>query len=129
MHERPTEEALRETEERFCQLAENIREIFWMQEGGWTRTLYVSPTYEQVWGRSCQSLYEQPRSWIDSVHPDDRDVVLTHIERQQGGTSTDTEFRVVRPDGSIRWVPLPCFSHQERIGGEVHRIAGDFAED
>src|SRR5208337_1844487 len=106
---RRAEEALRDTEERFRQLAENIREIFWMQEGGWKRTLYVSPTYEEVWGRSCQSLYDQPRSWIDSVHPEDRDDVLAHIEQQERGAPTVTEFRVVRPDRSVRWVRCRAF--------------------
>ena len=64
---RRAEERSRETGERFRQLVENIREIFWIQEGGWERLLYISPAYEEAWGRTCQSLYEQPRSWIDSV--------------------------------------------------------------
>ncbi len=127
-HERQrAKEALRETEERFRQLAENIREIFWMQEGNWTRTLYVDPTYEVVWGRTCQSLYEQPRSWIESVHPQDRDVVLAHLEQQERGVSTDTEFRVMRPDHSIRWVRCRAFPIKNQAG-QVHRIAG-LAED
>src|SRR5260370_832722 len=101
--------------------------MFWMQEGGWKRTLYVSPTYEEIWGRTCQSLYEQPRSWIDSVHPDDRDLVFAHLEQQVGGLSTETEFRVMRPDRSIRWVRCRAFPVKNQAG-EVHRIAG-LAED
>src|SRR5260370_18737963 len=101
--------------------------MFWMQEGGWKRTLYVSPTYEEIWGRTCQSLYEQPRSWIDSVHPDDRDLVFAHLEEPVGGLSRDTEFRVTRPDGSIRWGRCRAFPVKNQAG-EVHRIAG-LAED
>ena len=78
---RRSEEARRETEERFRQLAENIHEIFWMMDARQERFLYISPGYEEVWGRTCQSLYEQPRSWIESIHPDDRDRVLERMKR------------------------------------------------
>ena len=98
------EEALRESEERFRQLAENVRGVFWLQEGGWERLLYISPPYEEFWGRTCQSLYEQPRSWIESVHPEDRDLVFNHFEQQNRGISTETHFRITRPDGSTRWM-------------------------
>jgi PAS domain S-box-containing protein len=117
----------RETEERFRQLADNIREIFWIQEGGWQRTLYVSPNYEEVWGRSCQSLYDQPRSWIESVHPEDLDEVLAHVDLQKHGASTVTEFRVVRPDGSLRWIRCRDFPMKNQVG-DAFRIAGH-AED
>src|SRR5437660_6253049 len=69
---RRAEEARREAEERFRQLAENIHEIFWMTDAQDERLIYVSPGYEEVWGRTGQSLYEQPHSWLDSIHPDDR---------------------------------------------------------
>jgi PAS domain-containing protein len=78
---RRAEERSRETEERFRQLVENIREIFWMQEGGWERLLYMSPAYEEAWGRTCRSLYEQPRSWIESVLPEDRALIFDHFEQ------------------------------------------------
>jgi PAS domain S-box-containing protein len=120
---RRAEEKFRETEERFRQLVENIREIFWMQEGGWERLLYMSPAYEDAWGRSCQGLYEQPRSWIESVPPEDRDLIFAHLEQQARGISTETEFRVVRPDGSVRWMRCRAFpiGHQ---AGEAARTAG-----
>src|SRR5205809_556265 len=70
---RRAEEALREAEERFRQLAENIHETFWMTDARRERVLYVSPGYEEVFGRTCQALYEQPRCWVESIHPDDRD--------------------------------------------------------
>jgi two-component system, sensor histidine kinase and response regulator len=120
---RRAEERFRETEERFRQLVENIREIFWMQEGGWERLLYMSPAYEDAWGRSCQSLYEQPRSWIESVPPEDRDPVFAHLEQQARGIATETEFRVVRPDGSVRWMRCRAFP-VEHQPGEASRTAG-----
>jgi two-component system, sensor histidine kinase and response regulator len=120
---RRAEERFRETEERFRQLVENIREIFWMQEGGWERLLYMSPAYEDAWGRSCQSLYEQPRSWIESIPPEDRALVFAHLEQQERGISTETEFRVVRPDGSVRWMRCRAFP-VEHQPGEASRTAG-----
>ena len=62
--------------------------------------LYVSPAYERVWGRSRQSLYEQPRSFLDAVHPQDRERVVASLQRQVAGEATSEEYRVVRPDGS-----------------------------
>ena len=121
------EEALRGSEQLFRQMAESIREMFWMQDGGWKRTLYVSPAYEEVWGRTCQSLYENPRSWIDTVHPDDREEVMVRLEQQLRGMSTDTEFRVARPDGTLRWVRCHAFPIKDHAG-EVYRVAG-LAED
>jgi two-component system, sensor histidine kinase and response regulator len=101
--------------------------VFWLQEGGWGRLLYVSPDYEEIWGRTCHSLYEQPRSWINSVHPEDRDLVVASLERQKNGTATETEFRITRPDGSIRWVRCGAFPLRNQAG-EVYRAAG-LAED
>src|SRR5262249_30844270 len=99
----------REREERFRQVAENIHEIFWMVDARSDRVLYVSPGYEEVWGRTCQSLYEQPHSWIESIHPDDRGGAAAQMERQRRGVFTDWEFRIVRPDDSIRWVRRRAF--------------------
>ena len=116
-----------ESEQLFRQMTESIREIFWMQDGGWKQTLYVSPAYEEVWGRTCESLYQNPLSWIDGVHPDDREPVKVQVEQQLRGMSTDTEFRVERPDGSLRWVRCHAFPIKDPEG-EVTRVAG-LAED
>ncbi|MCI0393568.1 MAG: response regulator, partial [Chloroflexi bacterium] len=70
-----TYEALRESEQRLRQLAENIHQVFWMTDAEQTRMLYVSPAYEEVWGVTCQSLYERPLSFLDAVHPEDQERV------------------------------------------------------
>ena len=62
-----TEEAQRESELRFRQLAENIREVFWVIDADDYRYLYISPAYEEIWGRTCESLYEQPLSWMEAI--------------------------------------------------------------
>jgi len=117
------DESLRESEERFRQLAENVDGVFWLEEGGWRRLLYISPAYAEVWGRTTQSLYEQPRSWIEAVHHDDQSLVFGSLERQNRGEPTATEFRIARPDGSIRWVRCSAFPLKNQ-SGEVFRVAG-----
>ena len=125
---RRTTEALHESEERFRQLAENINAVFWMTDPRKERILYVSPAYETVWGRPCASLYAQPQSFLDAIHPDDRARVITlSLERQARGETADVEYRVVRPDGSIRWVRDRGFPVKDPTGA-VYRTAG-IAED
>jgi PAS domain S-box-containing protein len=121
------EQYRREAEDRFRQLAENIHEIFWMSDARHEQTLYISPGYEDVWGRTCQSLYEQPRSWAESIHPDDRDAVIENLHQRKYGVFKDSEFRVVRPDDSIRWIRNRAFPINDP-NGNLSRIAG-LAED
>jgi PAS domain S-box-containing protein len=121
------EETLREAEERFRQMAENIHEIFWLFDAREDRVTYVSPGYEAVWGRTCQSLYDQPRSWNESVHLDDRDRAIECIEQYRHGVFSELEFRVVRPDGSIRWIRSRAFPIDKQTG-DIRRFAG-LAED
>ncbi|MGP0067019.1 MAG: PAS domain S-box protein [Isosphaeraceae bacterium] len=124
---RRAEEALHETEERFRQLAENIREIFWIMDARGERVIYVSPGYEEVWGRTLQSFYEQPGSWVESIHPEDRDEAIAHLEQQGRGEFWVREYRVERPDGSVRWIRGRVFPMKDR-DGHLSRVAG-LAED
>jgi len=118
------EETLRESEERFRQLAENIAEVSWLIDNRDDyRVLYVSPAYESIWGRTCKSLYDEPRSWLDAVHPEDLERVLTAFDRQQELGEFDEEFRVVQPDGTVRYVWDRTFPLRDG-SGEVYRLAG-----
>jgi PAS domain S-box-containing protein len=125
------EKVLAESEERFRQFAENINEVFWMTDPKTTQLLYISPAYERVWGRSCQSLYENPRSFMDAVHPEDRERVrIDVLEKQSRGEQVDKEYRVVRPDGSIRWVRDRAFPVRD-AADQFYRLVGiidDFTE-
>jgi len=124
------EEALRISEENFQQLAENIREVFWIGSPDWNKVIYVSPGYEDVWGRSCESLRQYPRSWLDAVVEEDREKVLQDLKRMVTGDLSEPEFpeyRIVRPDGSVRWILARAFPVQNKQG-KTYRIAG-FAED
>jgi PAS domain S-box-containing protein len=121
-----SEEALRESQERFRQLAENIREVFWLTDIDKSQMLYISPGYESIWGRNCESLYASPRSWLDAIHPDDREMVLAALTKQIAG-QYDEEYRIVRPDGTVRWIRDRAFPVKDH-SGTVYRIAG-IAED
>jgi PAS domain S-box-containing protein len=120
------EDALRESEEKFRQLAENIREVFWMTTPHLEEVLYVSPAYESVWGRSLESVRQRPQSFMDAIHSEDRERVVGILEgqRQQG---FEVEYRIVRPDGSVRWIRDRGFPVKD-ASGKVYRIAG-VAED
>jgi PAS domain S-box-containing protein len=101
---RRAEEALRESEERFRQMAENIQEVFWTADAQDGRLLYASPAYERVWGRSAASAIENPHSFLESVHPEDRDRLEESYRDLLAAGEFDEEFRVMRPDGSVCWV-------------------------
>ncbi|MBW4681465.1 MAG: PAS domain S-box protein [Microcoleus vaginatus WJT46-NPBG5] len=116
------EEALRESQERFRQLAENLSDVFWMMDAGKTQLLYISPAYEQIWGRTCESLYRQPSSFLDAIHPDDRRRIITTFENQNRD-NFDQEYRVIPPDRSVRWIRTRAFPVRNKQG-EIYRIAG-----
>jgi len=120
------EEKLRASEERFRQIAENINEVFWMTDVGKSKMIYISPAYENIWGRSPASLYESPRSWLDAIAPEDRLRITAAALRQREG-GYDQQYRIVRPDGSYRWIRDRAFPIHDQAG-VVYRIAG-IAED
>lgn len=119
------EEALKESEERFCQMAESINEIFYMTSRDWEQVVYISPAYESIFGRSLESVYANPQSWREAIHPEDRERVSEAIKKEVGGDFSDrgTEFRIIRPDGTLRCLysrSYPVLNEH----GEVCRIAG-----
>ncbi len=98
------EDLLQKAEERFRLIAETIVEVIWMTNVNATKVLYTSPAYEHVWGRSLESLYENPRSFVDAIHPEDRRLMLAALESQKSGESYELEYRVIQPDGTVRWL-------------------------
>ena len=121
------EEDLRETETRFRQLAENIDTVFWLSNSEGTLIHYISPAYERIWGRSCDTLYAYPMSWMDSIHSDDRERVAEDERVQLVSGQHDHTYRIVRPDGSLRWIRDRAFPVRDE-SGKLIRIAG-IAED
>jgi PAS domain S-box-containing protein len=124
---RQAEQALRSSEEKFRQLAENIREVFWMMPPAANEMLYVSPAYEQVWGRSRDSLYQRPMSWADAIHPDDLEHAHRFFGRQIKGERIDSEYRIRTPEGQEKWIRDRAFPVRDERGLLI-RIVG-IAED
>jgi PAS domain S-box-containing protein len=123
-----TEEALRESEQRLRQLAEHVAEVLWMGDSKAQRTLYVNPAYERIWGRTCESLYRDMRSFIDAIHPEDRQRFLDAFEaKTQSHICIEIDYRVIRPDGSTRWIRDRSYPVRD-AAGEVYRFVGT-AED
>jgi len=122
-----SEEALRKSEEQFRQLAENIREVFWMMDAQDQKVIYVNPAYEKVWERTRESLYQNHDSWTESLHPDDRVKAGEVFRRQLKGEIVENEYRIVQPSGSIRWIRDRAFPIRDN-GQKLIRIAG-IAED
>lgn len=117
------EAELRESQEKLCQLAENIEGVFWIADRQTGQVLYVSPAYEHVWGCSCQSLYDRPTSFADAIHPGDRQRMMAALARQAHGEDYDEEYRIARPDGSVRWIHDRGFVVRD-AKGEYYRRAG-----
>lgn len=120
---RHAEAALRESEERFQQMAGNIQEIFWMLEAENKKALYVNPAYETITGRSCQSLREDPKSYEEAIHPEDRIRVLSRLDESVRTGQFDEEFRIVRPDSSVHWVWVRGFPVRD-ASGILRRLVG-----
>ncbi|MEA5574872.1 PAS domain S-box protein [Anabaena sp. UHCC 0451] len=119
--------ALRNSEERFRQIAENLPEVIWMTNIEKSEIIFVSRQYEKIWGRTLENLCQQPITWVTAIHEDDRERVIKAIPNQITPGEYDEEYRVIQPDGTVRWIrdrAFPIANDQ----GLVYRIAG-FAED
>ena len=118
------EHALQERDERFQQIADNIKEVFFVQDAHHRTTIYINKAYEEIWGRSCESLYRNPQSFVDPIPEEDRPALFASIERnRQGEYAGDVEFRVIRPDGTVRWMLAHAVPVRDQQG-VVYRIAG-----
>lgn len=124
---RENKQSLKESELRFRQLAENIREVFWLSSPGWDEFFYISPAYEDVWGQNAEALYKNPRLWIEVVHPDDRQQVIDDITDNIKVCTEFREYRIIKPGGEILWVKATAYPIYD-TDGTVVRIAG-VAED
>jgi diguanylate cyclase (GGDEF)-like protein/PAS domain S-box-containing protein len=101
---RAAEKALRESELRFRQMAETIGEVFWLASPDFQSILYVSPAFEQIWGRPCAELHANPKLWLDAIHAEDAPQVLCALENLAHGQRYDVKYRIIHPDGTLRWI-------------------------
>ena len=121
------EAELRASEERFRQMANNIQEAFWMTDAITGEEIYASPAAERIWGQPLDSLMHDENLFLESVLPDDRGNVLQNLEAQRRGQKTTMEYRITRPDGSVRWIwdrAFPIFDDS----GKAVRLAGIAAD-
>jgi PAS domain S-box-containing protein len=121
-----TELALQESEAQLHLFAETVDEVFWMLSADESELLFVNPAYETLTGLSCQSAYEDPVAWMQLIHPEDQQHILNEQRQSGAGISIeyrDQEFRLVQPEGRLKWVWLrswPIFNAQ----GEIVARAG-----
>jgi PAS domain S-box-containing protein len=105
------------------ELAGAVDEVLWIRDLVEERILYVSPGFEKLWGRPVESLLATPQVWVDSIHPDDRERVLSKAMNQARTGVDHIEYRIVRPDGSIRKVHDRSYPIRNATG-KIYRIAG-----
>ncbi|MDZ8188550.1 MAG: PAS domain S-box protein [Nostoc sp. ChiSLP02] len=120
-------EALHQSEEKFRNFAENTEAAIWIASPDSFHPLYMSPAYEKIWGRCCENLYDRSEFWIDTVHPDDRSRFTNFIEQLLNNQSASAEYRILRLDGSWRWIwnrGFPVYDRQGKID-----YYGGIAED
>ena len=117
------EKASRESEEKFRQLAENIREVFFVLTPAGDRTLYVSPAYEQIWGTSRDKLYGNAAAWQETIHPDDAERIRLLAANRAKGEAVKFEYRIRTADGAEKWIRSQSFPVLDQTG-ELIRIVG-----
>jgi PAS domain S-box-containing protein len=118
------QDSLRDSNERLQQMADHIQEIFWLLDTSTKRVLQVNRAYETITGHSIESLSRDPKSYVDLIHADDRRQVLTKLEDATHSGQLNEEFRIMRPDGEVRWVWVHGFPVRNRADGAIHRLAG-----
>jgi diguanylate cyclase (GGDEF)-like protein/PAS domain S-box-containing protein len=124
-HRERTTKELRESEERFRRLAESVHDVFFIIASDFSKTFYISPAYERIWGRSSEAVYANPLAWTEAVHEDDRKWIRREIEEiiSSGSSVAELQFRVLRPDGAVRWVLARTFPIVDDDGA-VRRVVG-----
>lgn len=119
---RQIQNELRETAEKFKQITDNIGDVVWLSSSD-QQILYVSPSYERIWGQSCQSLQENPQSFFDVAHPEDKDIAASASAEYLNVGRLDLEFRIIRPDNEIRWVHARSYPIRD-AQGKIFRYVG-----
>ncbi|MEA5541955.1 PAS domain-containing protein [Limnoraphis robusta Tam1] len=122
-----TEQQLRDSEQKFRQLAESIREVFLIWSVDTFELLYISPAFEQIWGMSPASLYENPRLWFEMIHPQDQQRIQDNFLESFKEGNFNQEYRIIRSDGEVRWIWTRSFPVRNELG-VVYRIVS-LAED
>ncbi len=122
-------EELRDREEKLRQITENIRDVFYIYDRPSKRFLYASPAFEEIWGTSCELLYQNRFNWFATVHPEDRhrlpEIAMENRQLMYG--DFEREYRIIREDGEFRWIRSRSFPIRDQ-SGKIYRFVG-IAED
>ncbi len=110
------EKALRESEERFRLIAETIDEVFWIFDPEKGVMTYLSPVHERIWGYARDRFYKADGPVVDMIHPDDRERVASSLAAIKAGRELSREYRIIRPDGSIRHIHDRGFPVRDQAG-------------
>jgi PAS domain S-box-containing protein len=121
------EQALRESEERFRQIAENIEDVFWVTNPTNNEWIYISPAYKKIWGQNPDFSRSAAHAWLGAIHPDDLGHVLQALVTKQIQGTYDEQYRITRPDGSIRWIRDRAYPIRDDRG-KVYRVTGIAAD-
>ena len=116
------EAALVESEQNFRQLTETIPEVFWLIDCRMQQMVYLSPAFEAVWEQPAAQMMSQPERLLETLHPEDHEAVRELVQ-QQGWQGLNREYRIVLPDGEVRWIATRSFAIHDNAG-KVIRIAG-----
>lgn len=119
---RIAEEALRKSESLVRELTAHIPQVLWVIYAAEAKVVYVSSGYEQMWGRTCKSLLDNPTGFLEGIHPLDMEMMLRESAAMLQTGSVDAEFRVLRTDGSVRWAWATGYPVKEQ--GRIVRIVG-----
>ena len=112
-----------ESAAQFRELMGHLQQVFWIKNATKLGILYVSPAYEKIWGRTCESLYDNFQSLQDSIHPDDQERIVGAMDGEHDVVGHEVEYRILRPDGEIRWIRSRSYPVRNEQG-EIQRHAG-----
>jgi PAS domain S-box-containing protein len=115
----PHDDGFREFAESIVQ---HIDEVFFWRDPESLKPYFVSHAYERIWGQSCQSAYADPSSWIESIHPEDLERVTREFEGAATASQAQIEYRIIRPDGDVRWIWARTFSVPTGTGSATRLI-------
>lgn len=125
-----TQADLRNSEERFRQLTDNIEDVFWMFSLDGSELLYVSNAYATMWNRPAQLLERAPGDWLDAIHADDRAAVAARWQLAGAGEPFDEEYRLTMPGAGVRWVRDRAFLVRDAadVPYRIARITSDITQ-
>ena len=117
------EAGLLSSQARFRELADNMDEVFYTRDARSARVLYISPAYEKIWGRSCQSLYDDPQSYRYAVLPEDLHLINASDQQNEAGLVSDIEYRITTVKGELRWIHVRSWPVMDAMG-KLERVVG-----